>query len=94
VECVRGEEAGDGAGAVGYAEGGGLGLSQMSVSRTGVWEEERRTLSELESPEPNVLCVLHAALAQSCAMTHVLLAAESRSRWYSSLLDPMVTATM
>lgn len=52
------------------------------------------TLSVLESPFPNVLCDLHASLVQSLLITQVLLAAESRSKWYSSLLSPMVNPTM
>jgi hypothetical protein len=53
-----------------------------------------RTFNELESLVPKILCRLHAAVVQSWLITHVVLAAESRSRWYSSLLSPSVTATM
>lgn len=91
---VSREGATDGASAVGYTEGCVLRLSLVSALLYGKPSSRARTLRELESPVPNVVCVPQAPVLQSCPMTHVLLAAESRSRWYSSLLSPMVTATM
>lgn len=94
MERVCCEITADGTSAVCDAERGVLCLWRWSATANMYWRAVHLTLRVPESPLPNVVCVPHASVLQSAPITHVLLAAESSRRWYSSLLSPMVKATI